>query len=36
MEDAQEYQQKAESIRKNLWEQRVQAELRSKNRVFSK
>jgi nucleotide-binding universal stress UspA family protein len=35
MEDAQEYQQKAESIRKNLWEQRVQAELRSKNKVFS-
>ena len=35
MEDAHEYQQKAESIRKNLWEQRVQAELRSKNKVFS-
>lgn len=35
-ERAKEYQQKADSIRKNLWEQRVQAELRSKNKVFSK
>lgn len=34
-ESAKEYQQKADSIRKNLWEQRVQAELRSKNKVFS-
>lgn len=31
---AKEYQEKADGIRKNLWEKRVQAELRSKNRVF--